>query len=845
MPFDVEGARRAGYSEEEIGQYLESKSNPSVPKFDVTAKDFDVEGALKAGYTEEEIAQHLQTKSKSKVQTPTTAQTVPTTQPPQPTFMDKWQNIVGGADDVQVGRIPQWAVNNPNLAGSLYLAHKTLSPIAEALGLVGGGILGAGAGPVGAPIGAGLGYAGAREISQFGAENLGISPPSTFTQAATRTGGNILEGAANEMGGQIVGKGLDWGLKKVLSPMAGRMTPEARQTAKLAEREGVPLTAAETTGSRTLSLLERGLNFIPGSSEIMQKEGLGQLEALTKMRERLIQQAADGKPVQESVEKVGLDIKNIIDNYLRKNENWTQKDVMDIGNRFLKKAGSTDTYDSLGMKTQELLAKKSKEASTKASELYSKVGELIPKESEVPLTNLQQTASSLLEREMAKPASMQDKGVISILRDLAGSEEKAINAIAEREGPHILTMMEKDPQLKAELLKDAGFSGGRPWESVQAMRSDLGQRIAQSDMAYKTQQQGNQKLLSGSDSGVYKQLRSSLQKDMDAFMDTSASPEAKDAYTVANAFYKDIKQTFNKPDVLRLMKSNPDRVLDMVIRPGRVDEIKELKKAIGNKGFEPLSQRFVTKLFDDAAKGEKFTFEKVAKQIEKYGEDTMVEVMGKDNYRKLITTIGKGLNREALPLADPFMTGIIKKSAPESVMNMIFHPNNSRNIGLIRRVIGQDKFNEAKAKFVEKILTVDPKFDVYQPLASVKAITKMDNPTLRSIFSKSELSGLDDMVRLSKAAQTSERMAGNPSGTAQSMITWETGRAILKHPVMGWKYVLTPAALAKVYLSPTGRKYLTEGFKTPPNAGTAASLATRILSIAGNKAERYDNEETK
>ena len=47
MAFDVEGARKAGYSDAEINQYLGQQSK------------FDVEGARKAGYNDAEILQHL------------------------------------------------------------------------------------------------------------------------------------------------------------------------------------------------------------------------------------------------------------------------------------------------------------------------------------------------------------------------------------------------------------------------------------------------------------------------------------------------------------------------------------------------------------------------------------------------------------------------------------------------------------------------------------------------------------------------------------------------------------------------------------------------------------------
>src|ERR1700685_563147 len=62
--FDIDGARKAGYSDEEIAHFLGKSAN------------FDVDGALKAGYQPSEIIQKLQTPA-----TPTT----PTPSVPDPT----------------------------------------------------------------------------------------------------------------------------------------------------------------------------------------------------------------------------------------------------------------------------------------------------------------------------------------------------------------------------------------------------------------------------------------------------------------------------------------------------------------------------------------------------------------------------------------------------------------------------------------------------------------------------------------------------------------------------------------------------------------------------------------
>lgn len=66
MPFDVQGARKAGYSNREIADYLSSQ------------KKFDTAGARKAGYSDEDIISHLATYEPKKAETytgPTTFET--------------------------------------------------------------------------------------------------------------------------------------------------------------------------------------------------------------------------------------------------------------------------------------------------------------------------------------------------------------------------------------------------------------------------------------------------------------------------------------------------------------------------------------------------------------------------------------------------------------------------------------------------------------------------------------------------------------------------------------------------------------------------------------------------
>lgn len=84
-------------------------------------------------------------------------------------------------------------------------AREMVTPTVEALGAVGGGALGSMGGPLGTVAGAGLGYAGAKELLKFADTMAGQGgPKETLPQAATRQAQTALEGATMEAGGRVI-----------------------------------------------------------------------------------------------------------------------------------------------------------------------------------------------------------------------------------------------------------------------------------------------------------------------------------------------------------------------------------------------------------------------------------------------------------------------------------------------------------------------------------------------------------------------------------------------------------------------------------------------------------------
>jgi hypothetical protein len=109
------------------------------------------------------------------------------------------------------------AKNEQNLSLSqlLYrnIAKPVLAPTVEAMGAVGGGLLGTPMGPPGIVGGAGLGYGMAKEALKLGDIYLGGMTPE---EAQTQPVKNILEGATYEAGGRVVAPLISKGIGKAI-----------------------------------------------------------------------------------------------------------------------------------------------------------------------------------------------------------------------------------------------------------------------------------------------------------------------------------------------------------------------------------------------------------------------------------------------------------------------------------------------------------------------------------------------------------------------------------------------------------------------------------------------------
>jgi hypothetical protein len=156
-----------------------------------------------------------------------------------------------------------------------------ITPTVEALGTAGGAVLGSGAGPLGILVGAGAGFAGAKELMRLAA---GETAPETLPQAATRQAKNILEGATTEAFGRgvvapAIGKGaefvsklknikLDQYLKAVDDKGVEIVNALRGKTQIVPGTSPTAGEAAAPVGSVGFSVLQSRARQVPGAADI-------------------------------------------------------------------------------------------------------------------------------------------------------------------------------------------------------------------------------------------------------------------------------------------------------------------------------------------------------------------------------------------------------------------------------------------------------------------------------------------------------------------------------------------------------------------------------------------------
>ena len=188
----------------------------------------------------------------------------------------KWHTEDMASEGMPTVRRPDFAETSPNLYGALVKTRQFLGPTVEALGGVGGAMLGSVGGPPGAILGGAAGYGLGTELTHQADVALGLKPPGTAAQNAIRSTKDMLTGATFDVGARVAVPVLAAGVGKLMDVGKGPMLRAADMLRQALGPSGVEPAAAvlknapaEYTAAQALS----GINAPAAQAVLKSGEG--------------------------------------------------------------------------------------------------------------------------------------------------------------------------------------------------------------------------------------------------------------------------------------------------------------------------------------------------------------------------------------------------------------------------------------------------------------------------------------------------------------------------------------------------------------------------------------------
>ena len=283
-PLKLQQARDAGYSPKEIADYL-AASNPKI------------NDARSAGYNDDEILDHLMPKRSGYEQgARLVGQVAQNTN-------DALANTFGAPVDLVAAGLRKVGVPVNNPVGGSESLKGGIDYLATLPQRFKDAIVGGSATPlteqrtsrfepenraekIAAGIGEGVGNAVGMMVPAAGVARM--AAPGTVTQgvARTLTTQPVMQATAGAVGGAVTGATDDpllglaastavplaaWATRGAISPVTPRTTPQEQRIIATADREGIPLSPAQRTGSPGLRMIEDTMAKVPGSAGPMQR----------------------------------------------------------------------------------------------------------------------------------------------------------------------------------------------------------------------------------------------------------------------------------------------------------------------------------------------------------------------------------------------------------------------------------------------------------------------------------------------------------------------------------------------------------------------------------------------
>lgn len=697
-------------------------------------------------------------------------------------------------------------------------AHKYARPVLEALGMAGGAVLGTPLGPYGTAGGGILGYAGGDAAASYLERLVGERPPiKSLSQAAKETLGGVKTGAYMEAGGQLAGKIIP----KILAPFSEGYQGQNKLVDELAKERGIQLDPHEVMQSRPMALGHKVLENVPFTSGMIQRAELEKLSALTKEWQKL--RDSTGAPQRQRIGEIGSKIQDTIEKQLDK-AGVRQGEVRDqMREDIMQRMGSPVSYKELGGQTQKAItqlheAKKGIEALA-----WDHAREGIPEGARAMNDNLKAYALQT-RKEYEDLPSFLDEPIIKQLGDMARSGNPEYDKLVATI-PDGLPKAVRD-KLVAEVTKDQ--QPGWKVQSLLKLRSAISDKAAEHHSGI---QRGDASKGSADIYGkIYTGAIKAIDKDLEAY-GAKAGSDIAERFSAARKLSGERMSLLNQkenPAVVKAITSEAETLHRMLIRPGNAAGYTQLKETVGEHSVRPLKQAFTNQLLGIGGK-EAESLYGLRSTLDRYGRQTLAEVYSEPELKNLYNLADKSQWMKQSPVGNPFFREMVK-SNPSQVAPAILSDANTTS-----KVLRQ--FPQMKQHLRQAFIDgVHPNDRTPFPTRLMEVLKAYPKDVQRQLFTHNEMVDFYQLAKIIERTKGTVKLAENPSGTAQNIISAHQLGMVIQNPLKASPEVLTSTALAKLYLSKTGRKLLMEGLVTPYTASKGTELGVKIGAILGNDA---------
>lgn len=617
-------------------------------------------------------------------------------------------------------------------------------------------------------------------------------------------------------------------VSKVLAPWA-KQYEKNRGIDEIAKERGVTLDPHEVLQSRPLALGHKVLENVPFTSGMVQRNELKKLESLTKAWQETRDKV--GAPDRERLGEIGTKIQDQIEKHLD-HLGVRQGEIRNkMRDEVLQATGSPLTYKELGETTQQAITQKYEGLKAIENAAWDYAREAVPEGKRVITKNLAQVGKKTIKDYENFPSFL-DEPLTKQLSDVQKSGnpnyDKLLATIPEGLPPHV------QQKLITDIAK--GEQPGWTVESLLKLRSELSQMID----AHHTgaQQFGNLKQGSMDQYGrIYLNLKQAIDKDLQAFAETEGS-EMMNRFAMARVASGERLSFFNpkeNPWVVKAIRAEAPVLEQSLIKPGNASAYTELKKTIGDTAVQPVKQAFTNRLLGVGSK-EEGGLAGLRTTLDRYGKQTLAEVYSDTEIKQLYELADKSNWMKKSPIGNPFFREMVKTAPARVAPSILEHPTETAKV--LRQFPNMRQ--PLRQAFVEG---VHPNERTPFPTRLIDTLNAYPKEVQNQLFTQGELRDFHELAKVIERTKGTVKLAENPSGTAQNLVTFTTAGALLKHPLANAPQAIATAAIAKAYLSGQGRKLLLEGLVTPQTAKKGAELGTKLSGILIH--DKYDQQQQK